>query len=188
MDFGSRNANAWEQRKLGEFFPKVLSGNRLPKSLIEAGNLPYVIATKNINGVGAYVSNGQIDFSGNRMKQFPSNSITVSIDNPEAIFLQTKPFVASNVMRVLHNNDLTFNQLTVLLQILRASTHGFDWSIKFSGPVIQSIEFLSPSAPDELEQIGQFISTLDVLIALHQRKPLMKGAIMLTDTRKEDLF
>ncbi|MFT9394657.1 MAG: restriction endonuclease subunit S [Lacticaseibacillus paracasei] len=162
--------NAWEKRKLGDYFPEILSGNRLPKSQIKSGPIPYVIATTRSNGIGGYVSKGQTDFSGNQMKLFKENSITVSIDNPEAIFLQQIPFVASNVMRILHNSDLTKNQLIVFLQILRSVTKGFNWSIKFSGPVIKNIEFTSPINLKELESIGAFLSSLDSLIAATQHK------------------
>lgn len=163
-------ADAWEKRKLGDYFPEILSGNRLPKSQIKSGPIPYVIATTRSNGIGGYVSKGQTDFSGNQMKLFKENSITVSIDNPEAIFLQQIPFVASNVMRILHNSDLTKNQLIVFLQILRSVTKGFNWSIKFSGPVIKNIEFTSPINLKELESIGAFLSSLDSLIAATQHK------------------
>ena len=63
--------------------------------MIVKGDVPYVIATTENNGVGAYLSENQKDYSNNNMKKFDRNSITVSIDNPEAIFIQTKTFVAS---------------------------------------------------------------------------------------------
>ncbi|MFT8684538.1 MAG: restriction endonuclease subunit S [Lacticaseibacillus paracasei] len=179
-------SDPWEKRKLGDYFPEILSGNRLPKSQIKSGPIPYVIATTRSNGIGGYVSKGQTDFSGNQMKLFKENSITVSIDNPEAIFLQQIPFVASNVMRILHNSDLTKNQLIVFLQILRSVTKGFNWSIKFSGPVIKNIEFTSPINLKELESIGAFLSSLDSLIAATQSRlsslELLKKALL------QDLF
>ena len=161
---------AWEQRKLGEYFPNILSGNRLPKTMIVKGDVPYVIATTENNGVGAYLSENQKDYSNNNMKKFDRNSITVSIDNPEAIFIQTKTFVASNVMRVLHNSKLDFDELNFFKQILKIKAKGFDWSSKFSGPVIKNISFFAPSDNKEMQKIGKVITNLDSLIALHQRK------------------
>lgn len=174
--------DAWEQRKLGEYFPNILSGNRLPKTMIVKGDVPYVIATTENNGVGAYLSENQKDYSNNNMKKFDRNSITVSIDNPEAIFIQTKTFVASNVMRVLHNSKLDFDELNFFKQILKIKAKGFDWSSKFSGPVIKNISFFAPSDNKEMQKIGKVITNLDSLIALHQRKlehlELMKKGLL----------
>ena len=138
--------------------------------MIVKGDVPYVIATTENNGVGAYLSEKQKDYSNNNMKKFDRNSITVSIDNPEAIFIQTKTFVASNVMRVLHNSKLDFDELNFFKQILKIKAKGFDWSSKFSGPVIKNISFFAPSDNKEMQKIGKVITNLDSLIALHQRK------------------
>ena len=138
--------------------------------MIIEGNVPYVIATTANNGVGAYLSESQKDYSNNTMKKFDENSITVSIDNPEAIFIQTKPFVASNVMRVLHNSELNFDELQFFKHILKTKAKRFDWSSKFSGPVIKEISFFAPSNDKELQKIGEIVTNFDHLIALHQRK------------------
>lgn len=143
--------------------------------MIIEGNVPYVIATTANNGVGAYLSESQKDYSNNTMKKFDENSITVSIDNPEAIFIQTKPFVASNVMRVLHNSELNFDELQFFKHILKTKAKRFDWSSKFSGPVIKEISFFAPSNDKELQKIGEIVTNFDHLIALHQRKPFIKN-------------
>ena len=139
--------------------------------MIIEGNIPYIIATTANNGVGAYLSESQKDYSNNNMKKFDENSITVSIDNPEAIFIQAKPFVASNVMRVLHNSELNFDELQFFKHILKAKAKHFDCSSKFSGPVIKEISFFAPSDDKELQKIGKIVTDFDSLITLHQRKP-----------------
>ena len=79
---------AWEQRELGRIFPVIGSGNRLPKTILEDGDTPYVIATTSNNGILKNIDRNQKDYHGNALKIHPGNSITVSIDNPDAIFLQ----------------------------------------------------------------------------------------------------
>ena len=59
---------------------------------------------------------------------------------------------------------------------LKTKTTGFDWSIKFSGPVIQGVKINFPVNAKfqinwkEFSQIGTLIQSLDNLIVLHQRE------------------
>ena len=78
----------WEQRKLDEVYNSVEGGNRLPKNMLSEGLIPYVIAKTTGNGILMRIDENTRDYHGNKMKMFPSGSITFSIDNPEAIFLQ----------------------------------------------------------------------------------------------------
>src|SRR5699024_8081535 len=78
----------WKSIKMRIVFSTVLSGNRLPKTSLKGGNIPYILATTENNGVYARIDKETRDYHGNKMKIFNTPSISFSIDNPEAIFLQ----------------------------------------------------------------------------------------------------
>ena len=106
---------------------------------------------------------------GNPMKLFPGNSISFSIDNPEAMFYRNAEFYTSNIMRVIHEDHLTHEQYVFILENMKRFIRGYDWSRKFSGPVVSNLEYLQPSE-EEQQKIGSFFKQLDDTIALHQRK------------------
>jgi len=168
-------AITWEQRKINEIFDAISSGNRLPKDNLIEGKIPYVIAMVSNNGIYKHISSNTSDFHGNKMKLFQSPSITFSIDNPEAIFVQNKPFYTSNIMRFLHNIDLDEEAyLFIALQMKKLTKH-FDWSLKFSGPVVSNLNISFPIFNGEInfkevKRIGGLIREIDNLITLHQRK------------------
>ena len=162
--------DAWEQRKLGDVVGKIESGNRLPKEKIVQGNIPYIMAQSTNNGVFKYIDKNSKDYHGNNMKLFPGNSITFSIDNPHAIFYQEQPFYTSNIMRVIHKEELKREQYIFILESIKKFTHSYDWGRKFSGPVVSNLPLRFPSYKEEQVKIGAFFKQLDHLIALHQRK------------------
>lgn len=167
----------WEEKKFGDIFPTIKSGNRLPKDLLKEGNIPYVIATVENNGVFMKIDKNTLDYHGNNMKLFEAPSITFSIDNPDAIFLQEQAFFTSNIMRVLNNEDLSKNEYIFFLELLRKLTGGFDWSIKFSGPVVLNLDIRIPYDRErkninykEIQKIGDFFQKLDRLIDINRQK------------------
>lgn len=172
----SEFTGAWEQRKVSDLFETVESGNRLPKTMICKGNIPYVVASNENNGIVDYISENQNDFHGNRMKLFAENSITFSIDNPEAIFVQKVPFFTSNIMRVLHNDKYNYYHIVCFSELIKGLTSYYNWSFKFSGPVVMSSDVFVPVKSNgnidlaEIEKIGKTLSELDNLISLHQRE------------------
>ncbi|MHB2152744.1 MAG: restriction endonuclease subunit S [Schaalia turicensis] len=165
----------WEQRKFSDFYKTVESGNRLPKAMMEEGNLPYVVARLTNNGIEGFISKESRDFNGNKVKIFPENSITFSIDNPDAIFVQCERFCTSNIMRVLHNDYYGLSESCFFMESLKKLTAGYNWSFKFSGPVVMSSPIMIPTlknrgvAWEEIKAIGVLLNRLDSLITLHQR-------------------
>ena len=166
----------WEERKVSELFTSVESGNRLPKVMICKGNIPYVVASNDNNGIIDYISINQKDYNGNRMKLFPENSITFSIDNPEAIFVQKTPFFTSNIMRVLHDDKYNNYHIIFFSELIKGLTSYYNWSFKFSGPVVMNSSVFVPVKTngdvdlEEIEKIGSLISKINDLITLHQDK------------------
>lgn len=166
----------WEQRKVSDLFESVESGNRLPKTMICKGDIPYVVASNENNGIVDYISENQNDFHGNKMKLFAENSITFSIDNPEAIFVQKTPFFTSNIMRVLHNDKYNYYHIVCFRELIKSLTSYYNWSFKFSGPVVMNSDVFVPVKENgridlaEIERIGKVVSELDDLITLHRCK------------------
>ena len=162
-------ADAWEERKLGDVVGEIQSGNRLPKDSLTNGDVPYVVAQTKNDGVFTKIARGTLDYNGKPMKLFPGNSISFSIDNPEAMFYRNAEFYTSNIMRVIHEDHLTHEQYVFILENMKRFIRGYDWSRKFSGPVVSNLEYLQPSE-EEQQKIGSFFKQLDDTIALHQRK------------------
>ena len=167
--------DAWEQRKVKDVFSEVKSGNRLPKTNLSEGTIPYVIAQVTNNGIFMSIDSETKDYHGNDMKLFDVPCITFSIDNPKAIFVQTTSFYTSNIMRVLHNPKLDLDQYHFFLEKIKLLTTYFDWSFKFSGPVVMNSEISLPVKNDEIifeeiKAIGRLFRELDKIITLHQRE------------------
>jgi type I restriction enzyme S subunit len=162
-------SDAWEQRKLGDVVGEIQSGNRLPKDSLTSGNIPYVVAQTKNEGVFKTISEKTLDYNGNPMKLFPGNSISFSIDNPEAMFYRSTEFYTSNIMRVIHAGYLSHQQYLFILENMKRFTRRYDWSHKFSGPVVSNLEYLQPNEQEQCK-IGSFILAFDNIIALHQRK------------------
>ena len=159
----------WEVRKLGDVVGEIQSGNRLPKDSLTSGNIPYVVAQTKNEGVFKTISKKTLDYNGNPMKLFPGNSISISIDNPEAMFYRSTEFYTSNIMRVIHADYLSHQQYLFILENMKSFTRGYDWSRKFSGPVVSNLEYLQPNEQEQCK-IGSFILAFDNIITLHQRK------------------
>ncbi|ANZ65566.1 hypothetical protein AYR62_15890 (plasmid) [Secundilactobacillus paracollinoides] len=162
-------ADDWEQRKLGDVVGEIQSGNRLPKDSLTNGDVPYVVAQTKNDGVFTKIARGTLDYNGKPMKLFPGNSISFSIDNPEAMFYRNAEFYTSNIMRVIHEDHLTHEQYVFILENMKRFIRGYDWSRKFSGPVVSNLEYLQPSEKEQ-QKIGSFFKQLDNTITLHQRK------------------
>ncbi|WP_419743979.1 restriction endonuclease subunit S [Macrococcoides bohemicum] len=165
----------WESWKIKDIFSDIRSGNRLPKDKLTVGDIPYVIAQINNNGIYTRISADTKDFNGNKMKLFEAPSITFSIDNPKAIFLQVEPYFTSNIMRTLFHPSFNLYHYTFFLENLKKLVTYFDWSIKFSGPVVMNSYIMVPIIDNkidlnEINAIGKFINNLDKEIMLVQKE------------------
>ena len=167
----TNNFDNWSEFKIKDIFSKIESGNRLPKSNLLDGDIPYVIAQTTNNGVYMNISKDTLDYHGNNLKKFKKGSITISIDNPDAMFIQTQDFVTSNVMRVLYNENLSIEAHTFILYSLRKLTQTYNWSVKFSGPIIMDSKIKLPVKLNTndidwniVNKIGEFLTKLDFKI------------------------
>ncbi|MCZ3740820.1 restriction endonuclease subunit S [Lactobacillus mulieris] len=153
---------SWKKVKLKEIIGKIQSGNRLPKTNLEEGSIPYILAQSKNNGIYMYISKDTLDFNGNALKLFPADSITFSIDNPQAIYYQPEPFYTSNIMRVIHSQHLNKFDYMFIIMNLKKYTKEFDWSRKFSGPVVSNLQVSIPGNIDERRKIGKLICKIQL--------------------------
>jgi len=170
-----RFTSTWELHEVKEIFSNIFSGNRLPKNDLIDGEIPYVIAKTNNNGIHKFILKTTLDYHNNEMKLFPSPAITFSIDNPDAIFVQKENFFTSNIMRVLYNPTLNVNHCVFFSEQLKKLTTNFDWSIKFSGPIVHNSSIWLPVYEkkinlDEINEIGKFLLKIDSLSTLYHLK------------------
>lgn len=166
--------NNWKRYSFKDIYGNYESGNRLPKSQLKEGEIPYILAKTNDNGVYMRIDKNTLDYSGNKMKLFKPNSITFSIDNPDAIFIQKEYFYTSNIMRVFHNEDHNEYHTIFFKTQFQKTTQGFGWGNKFSGPVALESKLYVPVKNnsinfEEIELIGKFINKLDEKIAKEER-------------------
>lgn len=161
---------SWRNFKIKDIFSKIESGNRLPKTNLVEGNIPYVIAQTTNNGVFMHISEDTLDYHKNKLKLFKKGSITISIDNPEAMFIQEMDFFTSNVMRVIHNENLKRGSHIFIMESLKKLTQSYNWSVKFSGPIIMDSTVKFPVYNDNkvnwnvVNKIGDFFNTFEIRI------------------------
>ncbi|WP_180542875.1 restriction endonuclease subunit S [Staphylococcus haemolyticus] len=161
---------SWRNFKINDIFSKIESGNRLPKTNLVEGNIPYVIAQTTNNGVFMHISEDTLDYHKNKLKLFKKGSITISIDNPEAMFIQEMDFFTSNVMRVIHNENLKRGSHIFIMESLKKLTQSYNWSVKFSGPIIMDSTVKFPVYNDNkvnwnvVNKIGDFFNTFEIRI------------------------
>ncbi|MCZ9647652.1 restriction endonuclease subunit S [Lactobacillus mulieris] len=160
---------SWKKVKLKEIIGKIQSGNRLPKTNLEEGSIPYILAQSKNNGIYMYISKDTLDFNGNALKLFPADSITFSIDNPQAIYYQPEPFYTSNIMRVIHSQHLNKFDYMFIIMNLKKYTKEFDWSRKFSGPVVSNLQVSIPGNIDERRKIGKLICKIQLHLLLDEK-------------------
>ncbi|MFP4877494.1 restriction endonuclease subunit S [Mammaliicoccus sciuri] len=179
LRFKDENGNTnyyWCDFKINDLFSKIESGNRLPKTNLKEGSIPYVIAQTTNNGIFMYISENTLDYHNNKIKLFPKGSITISIDNPEAMFIQKEDFFTSNVMRVLHNENLKNESHIFIMESLKKLTQSYNWSVKFSGPIIMNSVIKLPIYKnseinwDIVNKIGNLFNKLDKKINIQSNK------------------
>ena len=179
---------SWRNFKIKDIFSKIESGNRLPKTNLVEGNIPYVIAQTTNNGVFMHISEDTLDYHKNKLKLFKKGSITISIDNPEAMFIQEIDFFTSNVMRVIHNENLKRGSHIFIMESLKKLTQSYNWSVKFSGPIIMDSTVKFPVYNDNkvnwnvVNKIGDFFNTFEIRINRQSDK------IKLLEERKKGLL
>lgn len=178
----------WEDFYIKDIYSEIKSGNRLPKENIIRGEIPYVIAQTNNNGIYEYIDKNSLDYHQNSMRLFPSGSITISIDNPQAIFLQKEEFFTSNVMRVLSNKNINYKQSFYILYLLKQQIYSYDWSKKFSGPIIMNTEILFPVDKERGIDwnLTEFIGGL--LDSLNKQQLYINKKIILLKNRKNTML
>lgn len=101
------------------------------------------------------------------------------------IILQKRPFFTSNIMRVLYSKNIDNNQSEFVVEQLKKLTKNYNWSFKFSGPVVMNSEINLPIKNkkdinfEEMKKIGSFIANINDLITLHQRELICFNRVLI---------
>ncbi|HEM5299539.1 TPA: restriction endonuclease subunit S [Streptococcus suis] len=158
------NADAWELRKIFEIADRF-DNLRVPiaSSLRVSGSTPYYGANGIQDYVEGYTHEGEFilvaEDGANDLKNYPVNLVNGKIwVNNHAHVLQGKKSIADNKFLAFSINQTNIESLLV-----------GGGRAKLNSDVLMNIELKLPS-PAEQEAIGNFFSTLDRHITLHQRK------------------
>lgn len=157
-------SGVWEKHKLGDIEKEgkisLNRGNVIPK-----GDGPYPVYSSSVK------NNGLMGYSNTYM--FDRELVSWSIDGGGDFFYRPKhKFSVTNVsgyIDILDDTYLCYKYLAYELQFLHSFLH-FDYQTKAHPSVIRELYTIAIPSVAEQEKIGAFISNLDNLIALHQRK------------------
>ncbi len=158
------NADAWELRRIFEIADRF-DNLRIPiaSSLRVPGSTPYYGANGIQDYVEGYTHDGEFvlvaEDGANDLKNYPVNLVNGKIwVNNHAHVLQGKENIANN-------NFLSYSINRANIEVLLVG----GGRAKLNSDVLMDIELEIPSLPEQ-EAIGNFFSTLDSQITLHQRK------------------
>ena len=161
------NADAWELRRIFEIADRF-DNLRIPiaSSLRVPGSTPYYGANGIQDYVEGYTHDGEFvlvaEDGANDLKNYPVNLVNGKIwVNNHAHVLQGKENIANNNFLSYSINRANRANIEVLLV--------GGGRAKLNSDVLMDIELEIPSLPEQ-EAIGNFFSTLDRQITLHQRK------------------
>ena len=158
--------DAWELRRIFEIADRF-DNLRIPiaSSLRVPGSTPYYGANGIQDYVEGYTHDGEFvlvaEDGANDLKNYPVNLVNGKIwVNNHAHVLQGKENIANN-------NFLSYSINRANIEVLLVG----GGRAKLNSDVLMDIELEIPSLPEQ-EAIGNFFSTLDSQITLHQRKSI----------------
>ena len=161
-----KNHHAWELRRIFEIADRF-DNLRIPiaSSLRVPGSTPYYGANGIQDYVEGYTHDGEFvlvaEDGANDLKNYPVNLVNGKIwVNNHAHVLQGKENIANN-------NFLSYSINRANIEVLLVG----GGRAKLNSDVLMDIELEIPSLPEQ-EAIGNFFSTLDSQITLHQRKSI----------------
>ena len=179
--------NAWEQRKLGDIAPLragyAFSSEQYSESGIPIVRISNILSNGNVGGDFAYYQEQNEDslYSLEKgdillaMSGATTGKVAVIRDKKACkyyqnqrvgLFLRNKNVDYSFVVTIVNSEKFISQLRNVLVAAAQPNVSSKD---------INSFEFQIPKTKSEQEQIGRFISNLDHLITLHQRKcPIFK--------------
>ncbi|AFI03496.1 type II restriction enzyme [Helicobacter cetorum MIT 00-7128] len=127
----------WQSFNLKNLFGKSTRGKRLKSADRILGDLPFVTAGENQEGVSAFI--------GNQVEIFPKNTIT--IDMFGSAKYRNYPYGADDHIAVVHTQDLEKNAVLFITSAIHKVTHAgqFDYSRNFYAKDADEINILLPT-------------------------------------------
>jgi len=157
---------AWEQRKVSELF-RVTRGNVLATTLTaeaKTDEMPYPVYSSQTKDKG---------LMGYYKDYLYEDAITWTTDGANAgtVCYRDGKFYCTNVCGVLLSDKVKANQM--IAEALNNVSKGYVSYVgnpKLMNNVMADIEIQIPSQSEEREHLSEFLTNLDNLITLHQRK------------------
>ena len=153
--------DAWEQRKLGDICMEMLAGGDIDKEkIVEQGKYPVIANALTNDGIVGFYEH---DY---RVKS-PAVTITGrgDVGHAKARKVDFTPVVRLLAIRTNHDVDFIENAINTL-KVMVESTGVPQLTV----PQLEKYELFIPPTIDEEQTIGAYLSQLDNLITLHQRK------------------
>lgn len=137
------DSSAWRTFAISDLFV-VQKGTRLTRADMIPGNLPFIGATLENNGVTAHI--------GNRGHIHPGGTLTVAYNGQKAMgkaFWQPKPFWASDDVNVLYPRFELNEQIALFLQpVFWEASHAFSYDDKWNKTAMEQTTLTLPVQAD----------------------------------------
>lgn len=151
----SLNTNLWHPFKLNEIF-SLKKGKRLTKAKQSEGNIPFIGAVDNNNGITASVGNPP---------NHSADTITVTYNGSVAeAFWQTKPFWASDDVNVLYPKfEVNPYRAMFIIALIRSEKYRFNYGRKWHLERMSQSEIRLPVTEEgkpDWEFMENYIKTL----------------------------
>ena len=137
------NSSTWKPFTIADLFV-IQKGKRLTRANMIPGDIPFIGATLENNGITAHV--------GNREHIHPGGTITVAYDGQKAVgkaFWQPKPFWASDSVNVLYPKFELTEEIALFLQpLFWEASRPFSYDVKWSRAVMERTALTLPATAD----------------------------------------
>ncbi|MCC8175096.1 MAG: restriction endonuclease subunit S [Bacteroidales bacterium] len=150
------DTSQWKDIPISSLF-NIVKGTRLTKFDMKDGDIPFIGASANNNGVTAYISNYAV--------LHPANTITVTYNGSVGeAFYQEKPFAASDDVNVLYPHfPLTKNIAMFLIPVLKATGKQYEFIDKWRIDLMRrdTIKLpVTPAGTPDWEFMEDFIQSM----------------------------
>lgn len=140
---GHIDSSTWKPFAISDLFV-VQKGTRLTRADMIPGDLPFIGATLENNGITAHI--------GNREHVHPGGTLTVAYNGQKAMgkaFWQPKPFWASDDVNVLYPKFELNEQIALFLQpVFWEASHAFSYDNKWNKAAMEQTTLTLPVAVD----------------------------------------
>lgn len=151
------DVSQWGEFKIGDLFDYERGKEGAPKQVPD-GDIPLISETSDDNGFARNVQSAHV---------FPANTITVSVNYAQTVFVQAKPYCASvNIIVLLPTwKPVTHNSLLFLASVISSYNSRYDYQDKVSKARLLNSKIKLPIRSDgkpDWEYMDNYIAKLAV--------------------------